>query len=262
MPNSNTEIVIFISFIIFFIVVMVTFIIIILFFIQKKQRGFNSEMLAIITNRELEINKAQLEIQEQTFQEIGREIHDNVGQILSLAKLGINTLDLERKEESKAGICEISDILETALNDLRHLSRSLNSDLIKSGGLKKSIEMQVGYLQRGGKFNIRLHVFGDPIRLHENKEIILFRVVQEAFNNIIRHAKATDINISLFYSKEQLKLVVQDNGKGFNINDQNNETRQMNGIYNMQKRAKIIEAKFEMNSSLGNGTSIIITTPC
>ena len=86
--------------------------------------------------------------------------------------------------------------------------------------------------------------------------------MQEAFNNIIRHAKATDINISLFYSKEQLKLVVQDNGKGFNINDQNNETRQMNGIYNMQKRAKIIEAKFEMNSSLGNGTSIIITTPC
>jgi len=202
-----------------------------------------------------------MEIQEQTFKEIAREIHDNVGQILSLAKLGLNTLDLESKDEAKEGILEISDILEKALEDLRHMSRSMNSDLIKSGGLKKSIEMQVGFLQRGGKFNIHLDENGEYVRLDENKEIILFRILQEAINNIIRHSKATDINISLFYDKNYLKLDVKDNGKGFNVDEKFAGVNQINGIYNMKYRAKLIEAEFEMESQIGNGTTITVKTP-
>src|SRR4030095_3418002 len=108
------------------ILVMITFIIIILFFVQKKQRLFEKNLIDVKTNYDRELYKAQLEIQEQTFQEIAREIHDNVGQILSLAKLGLGTLDLEKKDESKESILEISDILEKALEDLRHLSRTMN----------------------------------------------------------------------------------------------------------------------------------------
>jgi signal transduction histidine kinase len=202
-----------------------------------------------------------LEIQEQTFQEISREIHDNVGQILSLAKLGLGTLDLDRKEEAKDSIMEISDILEKALDDLRHLSRTLNADVITKGGLKKSIEMQVGYIQRGGKFNINFIVSGEPVMLKETKEIILFRIIQEAVNNVIRHATATDICLSLCYTKDFLKLKIQDNGKGFILDEQSSGAKSINGIYNMQHRAKLIEAEFEIESKPGNGTSIIVTTP-
>jgi two-component system NarL family sensor kinase len=261
MPYSKAEAIVLLIFMTIFILVMLTFIIIILFFVQKKQRGFNNDLLEVKANYERELYKAQLEIQEQTFQEIAREIHDNVGQILSLAKLGLGTLDLERKEEAKESIEEISDILEKALDDLRHMSRSMNAEIIKKGGLKKSIEMQVGYIQRGGKFNIHLIVSGEPVTLTETKEIILFRIVQEAVNNIIRHSKATDICISLGYDNNLFELKIRDNGKGFILNEKISGPNQISGIYNMQHRAKIIEAEFEMDSQLGKGTSIKVTTP-
>ena len=261
MPISRTEVIIILCFLIFFILVMVSFIVIILFFVQKKQKGFVSDLNAVKANYDKELYKAQLEIQEQTFQEISREIHDNVGQNLSLAKLNLNTLDLEMKDETNASIEEISDILEKSLEDLRHLSLSLNADIIRRGGLKNSIERQMGFLKRGGKFNIHMDVLGEYTRLDETKEIILFRIMQEAINNIIRHSKATNIMISLHYFPDFLKMHIQDNGKGFNLIEKSNGTNHLNGIYNMQHRAKIINAQFEMDTAVGNGTSIIVTTP-
>src|SRR6185295_4280382 len=188
--------------------------------------------------------------------EIAREIHDNAGQVLSLAKLSLGTLDLERKGELQESILEISDLIEIALEDLRHMSRSMNTQIIKKGGLKKSIEMQVGYIQRGGKFNIHFTVNGDKVSLDETKEIFLFRIVQEAVNNIIRHSKASDICISLCYENEQLIMQVKDNGIGFNLNEQISGTGQISGIYNMQHRANLIGAEFQMESNIGIGTCI------
>lgn len=261
MPNTGSATITFLIFMIIYIIVMITFIIIILYFVQKKQKKFEQELATVKATYEKELYKAQLEIQEQISQEIAREIHDNVGQILSLAKLGLSTLDLDRRDETTESITEISDILEKALGDLRHMSRTMNAEIIKKGGLKKSIEMQVGFLQRGGKFNIHFNVVGDFISLDETKEIILFRILQEAVNNIIRHSGAKDINITLSYSHDFLKLQIDDNGKGFSLQDQISGSASLNGIYNMQHRAKLIEAEFEIDSTIGNGTKITITTP-
>ena len=261
MPYNGSEGIVFLVLMTFFILVMLTFIVAILFFVQKKQRGFSHDLMEIKANHDRELFKAQLEIQEQTFQEIAREIHDNVGQILSLAKLGLGTIDLERKEETKDSIQEISDILEKALDDLRHMSRTMNSDIIKTGGLKKSIEMQVGFLQRGGKFNTHFNINGDTVKLNETKEIILFRILQEAVNNIIRHSWATEICISLVYNKDFLKLQIKDNGKGFSLDEKVAGANHINGINNMQRRAKLIEAEFEIVSELGKGTVITVSTP-
>ncbi len=261
MSISRTEELIFISFLSIFILAMVTFIIIILFFVQKKQRGFTSDMLAVKANYEKELYKAQLEIQEQTFKEISREIHDNVGQILSLAKLSMSTLDLDSKDEARESISDISDILEKALDDLRHLSRTMNSEVILKGGLKKSIESQIGYIKRTGKYNIQFNVSGEPKLLTETKEVILFRIVQEAINNIIRHSMATDICIALDYCQNFLGLQIRDNGKGFSLQEQSSGLKAINGINNMRQRAKLIEAVFEMESQPGDGTRITINTP-
>ena len=261
MQYSRTEAIVLLVFMTIFILVMITFIITILFFVQKKQRLFENDLIAVKANYDRELFRVQLEIQEQTFQEIAREIHDNVGQVLSLAKLGLGTLDLEQKDESQESILEISDILEKALEDLRHMSRSMNPEIIKKGGLKKSIEMQVGYIQRGGKFNVNFTVNGDQIYLDETKEIFLFRIVQEAVNNIIRHSKASDICISLCYANEHLIMQIKDNGIGFNLNEQISGKGQINGIYNMQHRANLIGAEFQMESNIGIGTCITVKTP-
>src|SRR5258708_32913188 len=100
MYYSKSEAIVFLLSMTFFIVVMVTFIIIILFFVQKKQRRFNNDLLEIKSNYDLELYRAQSEIQEQTSLEIARELHDNVGQSLSLAKLSLSTLDLDKKDEA------------------------------------------------------------------------------------------------------------------------------------------------------------------
>src|SRR4051794_40539744 len=100
MYYSESEAIVFLTSMIFFIVVMICFILIILFFAQKKQRKFNDDLLKAKTNYELELYKVQSEIQEQTSQVISCELHDNVGQNLSLARLGLSTLELNLKDEA------------------------------------------------------------------------------------------------------------------------------------------------------------------
>lgn len=261
MPNSRTEVLAALCLLTIFILVMVVFVVKVLFFLQKKQRVHTNDLIAVKANYERELYKAQLEIQEQTLQEIAREIHDNVGQILSLAKMGLGTLDLEKRDDARESLSEISDILEKALEDLRHMSRSMNGDIIKRGGLKKSIEMQVGYIQRGGKFNMHFNLNGEHVSLDEYKETILFRIVQEAINNIIRHSKASDICITLSYSKANLILQVKDNGNGFCLNEQISGTNHISGIQNMQQRAQLIDAELQIESIVGKGTCITVITP-
>jgi two-component system, NarL family, sensor kinase len=261
MSYSKPEAIVFLIFTTIFILVMISFIIIILFFVQKKQRGFENNLLEVKANHDRELFKAQLETQEQTSQEIAREIHDNAGQVLFLAKLGLSTLDLEKKEEAIDSIAEISDIIEKAMDLLQHLSRSINGEIIKKKGLKESIEWQVAYLKRQGKLNIQLNVSGITAMLTETKDIFLFRITQEAINNILKHSKATEISISLGYAKNSLELKICDNGNGFNLNEKISGANHVHGIYNMQNRAKIIEAEFEIDSQIGKGTCISVIAP-
>jgi hypothetical protein len=240
---------------------MVTFIIIILFFVQKKQRRFNNDLLEIKSNYEIELYKAQSEIQEQTLLEIARELHDNVGQNLSLAKLSLSTMDLDKKDEAKESMGEISDIIELAIYNLRILTRCMNTETIGKGGLIKSINVQIDLIQRGGKFNACLGVTGEPKSLPDTKEIFLFRIFQEALNNIIRHSKASEISISLEYAKNSLILQIRDNGTGFVLDEKISGPDLINGIYNMQRRAKIIEADLKIDSEIGKGTCIRVVTP-
>ena len=261
MPSTKSEVIVLLIFMTIFILMMVTFIVRILFFVQKKQRRFNNDLLEIKENYDLELYKAQSEIQEQTSLEIARELHDNVGQNLSLAKLGLSTLDLDKKDEAKASITEISDIIEIALHNLRLLTRLMNTEIIRNGGLIKSINMQVDFIQRGGKFEARLEVTGEPKTLPDTKEIFLFRIAQEAINNIIRHSKASEIWISLEYSKNFLTRQVRDNRSGFILDEKISGPGLVSGIYNMQRRAKIIEAEFQIDSLVGKGTCIKVITP-
>jgi signal transduction histidine kinase len=260
MPATRSEIIFIISIISLFIVVMVTFVVIILFFIQKKQKGFITDLNTVKVNYEKELYKVQLEIQEQTFQEIAMEIHDNVGQLITLAKFGISALDFDKKEEAISDSKNISAMLGKATEDLRHMSRSMNSKFINNRGLTRSIEMQVEYLQRSADFITYLHVNGQYVKLNETKEVILFRILQEAINNIIKHAAATEINITLTYSKEILILSIQDNGRGFHFAEMTNGAESVNGISNMQHRARLIDAGFQIDSKPGNGTTVIVTT--
>ncbi len=244
-----------------FILIMVIFIIIFLFFLQKKQHGYDSKLKAAKIGFEQELYKTQLEIQEQTFQQIAREIHDNVGQFLSLAKLGLATLDIDSREEAESGIAEITEILGKALEDLRDMSKSMNPDIIRNSGLKRAIEIQAGFLKRGGRYQVDFDLSGEYRPMPEQKEIILFRILQEAINNIIRHAKATNIAIRLNTGADKVQLHIADNGQGFDLKQTSGGQAKIGGLINMQQRARMINASFEIESFPEKGTTITVSTP-
>ena len=255
MQDKTTILIIIFTICVLLVAAMAGFIAWILFLYQKRQIAFQGELETVRNNYEKEILKTQLEIQEQTFQYISQEIHDNVGQFISLAKLNLNMLDINNSLSAQEQIHNSTELLTRALDDLRDLSKSFSSDMIRSAGLVKAIELQVSQLQKAGRHAIDFQVLGNYHYMQEEKELILFRIVQEAINNIVRHAEAGKISIVLTCSSDMIELRVHDNGKGF---DPLAPLHHVGGISNMKKRAKLINADFQVESSPETGTNIII----
>lgn len=210
-----------------------------------------------------ELLRAQTEIQEQTFKNISQEIHDNIGQALTLAKLNLNTMLPQENEQLCEKILNSKDLVSKAIADLRDLSRSLDTDYIKEMGLQRAIEYELEMLQKTGTIGTFLHVEGTMVRLDKQKELILFRIIQETFHNIIKHAEATQLEVSIQYKPSELEMLIADNGKGLDLtplSEANNPEFGL-GIRNMHSRAKLIGAVFEMKSILEKGTQVKILLP-
>jgi two-component system, NarL family, sensor kinase len=241
------------------ILLLLGFILVILFLYRKRQMNFTLQLESIKTNAEKELLKTQLEIQEQTFQYISREIHDNIGQFISLAKLQLNTLDFSQLPLAQNKIAHSADLLTQALDDLRDLSRSLNSDLIRNNGLVPAIELQIAYLRKLDVAEISFGVTGDNRFMDEQSEIFILRIIQEAINNIVRHSNARKVDILLRYEQGHLFLSVEDDGMGFDPAAALNP--KSSGILNMTKRARLIGALLEIRSSPGAGTTVNLSVP-
>ncbi|MEI9806680.1 MAG: ATP-binding protein [Bacteroidota bacterium] len=238
------------------------FILVFIIIYQKKQRQAIIEKNNLENLRKSELLKAQLEIQEQTLKIISQEIHDNIGQILSLAKLNLSTMDITKQEELQGKIITSKQLVSKAIQDLRDLSKSMNTDNIEAIGLVKAIGYEMEMIRKTG-FLAELNVEGKIIRMEPQKELIVFRIIQEIINNIIKHAEAGTIDVRIEYGEKEIKLAVIDNGKGFDLsplNESNNSGFGL-GIRNMHNRAKLIGADFSMSSSIGNGTTVSLTVP-
>jgi two-component system NarL family sensor kinase len=255
MRDPNKAIILFIFIITTCLVLLLlVFVLLILYLYRKRQQKFSIDLENIKTNFEKELLKTQLEIQEQTFQYISQEIHDNIGQFLSLAKLRLNTLDFSNLRLAREHVADSTDMLTKALDDLRDLSRSLSSEIIRTNGLATAIELQIAQLKKLELPVVDYVVEGEYQFLDEQKEIFILRILQEAINNIIRHSEARRVNILLSYRDTELSLSISDNGKGFNRSAISNH--RSSGINNMTKRAKMIGAIFNVESRTGAGTTV------
>jgi signal transduction histidine kinase len=242
------------------IIILIGFIAVILLLYQKKQNLFNTKLIGIKANYDKELLKTQLEIQEDTFQYISREIHDNIGQFISLAKLQLNTLEIKEGTPAALRIFDAVELLTRALDELRDLSRSLSSDIIRNGGLTTAMEQLIVQLQKLAAPEVIYELKGDYQFLDEQKEIFILRILQEAVNNVIRHSGASSLRISLTYENNSLTMAIYDNGRGFNtalIEHKKNTS----GLSNMRKRAKMIDASFQVESILNTGTVITLVVP-
>jgi signal transduction histidine kinase len=225
----------------------------------KKKRSFIEEKEGMKIIFEKAILQSQVEIQEQTLQTISQEIHDNIGQTLSLVKLNLNTINLAN-ENAEEKINFSKELVSKAITDLRILSKTLNKDSILSTGLLKALDNELQLVKRSTEMKISLTTSGNIYKLDGKIELILFRIIQEGLNNIIKHSNASIILIHAGYLPNELQVIIKDDGNGFDVLPGGGYKEQGSGLLNMKNRAELIGGMFEIVSSI-QGTTITITAP-
>ena len=222
---------------------------------KKKERLLLHINLLQKQELEQELLHSQIEIQEQTLKIISQEIHDNIGQALSLALLNMNQVE-PSNDFFETKLNTATTAVGKALQDLRDISKSLNTDSINEIGLITAIENELEIINKSG---IKTHfiIEGKMQKLAPKTELILFRMLQESINNIIKHTKAQNLTISAYYGSTHLEILVEDDGIGFNIN----EIKKGQGLNNLQNRSKFINAQINIESTINKGTTVRIDIP-
>lgn len=240
-------------------VLLVGFIVTMLFLYQRRQHRQEQEMLRVKDKYEREALRSQLEIQENTLKAIAQELHDNIGQLLSVVKLSLSALPLENGHPAHELVKHSRDVLNKAIFDLSDLTKSLHSDRINDVGLVESMRFELAAIKKTGLLDIQFSVSGAETQLPEQKAIFLFRMFQEMLNNIIKHSKATHVTVRLNYADDDtFVLEVEDNGVGFNVTEKQQSVSASRGVglKSMFNRAQLMGAAISIDSEEGRGTRV------
>lgn len=226
-----------------FIVVMVLF---------HRQRQFqNRQKIAHLTAEyEKTILSVEKEIREQTLVHVGQELHDNIGQILSLAKLTLHQTDPEK-------ISEARKLVHQAIKEVRSLSKSINLDWANDVDLRDFINRELDRISKLGFCQTTFHSNLDGLQLDPKKKLVLIRMIQESLNNAIKHASPSLISITINHSPPQLDIAIRDNGIGFDL-QQNSDGL---GLVNLDSRMRAIGGQVKISSALHQGTEIQLRLP-
>ncbi|MGJ5641567.1 histidine kinase [Formosa sp. S-31] len=241
------------------ILVVVTGLVILFFLVFQKRK--NKLLLDRVKQKQLfeeELAQTQIEIQEQTLKNIGQDLHDNVGQLLSVANMQLSMLSKQVSSDLEETFIETKGIVKESLREVRALSKSLNSDVIVHRGFQESVSNEVARLNKLGIIEAELTVEGDAELFQKTKDsIILFRIVQEFFSNTIKYSEASHLNVSIQYFPEYMEVKVNDDGIGFD----KNEIEQGAGLINMESRAALINSELKLYSKPKEGVHLEIKYP-
>jgi PAS domain S-box-containing protein len=204
------------------------------------------------------INKAAIEAQEQERKQIGKELHDNVGQQLTTTKLYLDIVKENVDGAEHKLVVQATKAITDIINEIRNLSRALTPSALNDLGLVESVRDLCESIKITQAFAIRFyHKHFEEEILDEDTKLMLFRIIQEQINNILKHAEATAILVKLQSDAEQLILTITDNGKGFNTAT----IKKGLGIENMANRADLFNGKLDLKTEPGKGCSITVTIP-
>ncbi|MCE7066659.1 sensor histidine kinase [Dyadobacter sp. CY326] len=231
---------------------------------QKKQFRNRLEQSQMQKDYDQAILHVQIEVQNRTMQRISEELHDNIGQLLSVARIHLNSVEEGNPNEDNIGsVREANGLIERSLSDLRAISKSLDSDFLKDFGLAESIAQELGRIRNTRIFNTVLKTDGEPYSLGAQQDIVVFRVVQEVLQNCIKHSHAKELSVKLAFREEEFELSVIDDGDGFNIHQlsEYSLTQSGSGLRNIHRRAALLGGHCTLNSAAGKGTSVVILIP-
>lgn len=222
----------------------------------KKRMNLKQQNENLKIRFEQELLQTQIEIQEETFNHISEEIHDNIGQVLSFLKLNLSHDDQMHRADLEEKISSSKELVSAVIADLRNLSKSLSYDFIKDFGLIDSIKNELQKINNTGKIDANLKIVGNEYDFSAQFNLLIFRIFQEGINNIIKHAKASVIMVRLSYAPDHFTLEIKDNGIGFQADSL--AAKQGLGLKNMKKRASLLNGTFNIRHNEGEGTVLTL----
>lgn len=230
------------------IIVIVVFLVILFTVFQRRKNKLLQERSLIKKRFEREIAETQIEIREETLRNISWELHDNIGQLLTLAKIQLQHATPDNMDG-------ITEIITKSLTEIRALSKSINPDFINNIKLKEALKLEIERFNRLNYIESSLTITGEEIEIDQKHGIIIFRMLQEFFSNMIKHSKASKLDVFLHYKENYIAIIAKDNGVGFKVKE-----NCVNGIglQNIKARAELINAKAILKSEPEKGTRLII----
>ena len=223
-----------------------TFIIAMVILHRQRQAENRRRLELIQAEYERTLLNIENEIQQETLSHVGRELHDNIGQLLSLAKLNLNSSRAEKNQEGK-------ELINQIIQEVRGLSKSLNLDWLESLSLDDFIRQQLQRIQTTGFCQTSFESDQSLAILEKDQKLVLVRVIQECLNNAIKHSSPSSIRVWV----SNFSLLIEDDGAGFDTSLPSKGS----GMTNLKKRMETIGGTFSLTSSPGNGTTIKLTLP-
>ncbi|HSZ32443.1 MAG TPA: two-component regulator propeller domain-containing protein [Puia sp.] len=214
-----------------------------------------------LKKRQVEQIRAAIHAQEEERKRISRDLHDDIGTKLSALKLFISSLELKasasRQEEIVSLAQSSEQFIQEVVKDLRNLLINLSPTVLEDFGYTNAVEGLVNKINETKLIHFDLNVFGFKKRLQKDYELALYRITQELINNILKHADAKNISLQTGLRDDKIVLIIEDDGKGFDVNQQ----REGYGLKNLETRTKLLNGKIIIESIPGKGTTTLIEIP-
>lgn len=202
-------------------------------------------------------NQVMMEAEEKERARIARELHDGVGQQLSAAKLNLSAFEHRLTNEQQHDFTPLIQLVDDAVKEVRQISHNMMPSALQHQGLKEALVEFASKLKQATPIDLVVDVIGLETRLPTTTETVLYRVVQESVSNALKHAKANHITIQVIAYDAYVSLLIEDDGIGFDTT----QTSTGIGLKNLSSRVELIGGSIDFDSTLGRGTTVVVSVP-
>lgn len=225
------------------------------------------QVVKVHTHELKELSSELMQAQEGERKRIAQELHDQVGQMLQSMKMNLDRIkrnlsnEPQRMEDTKDWLLDTEKLLSQTIDDIRTLTFNLRPSMLDDFGLFSTLRWYTEDYSRRSNVKVTLKGKEDKYRFPLEIEVNLYRIIQEALTNVIKHAVATEVTIFLYHKNSCAILSVKDNGRGFDNIKLSGSPHKGTGIYNMKERVNLLGGSFEIISKPGKGTRINVRIP-